>query len=172
MRIPRQSDTSSARTAERAAGAAVLRAHRRHLTGQLRSVGYWQRLVQARTDLSVAGLLYGAPVPTGGSTPAHAGGPPRTGEDDHDLSGLLVPPEGVDVGRLLQAVGPEGTGAHLERLRGVALVLAGRRRALQTDLDVVTAALHEQLASDGADPDPAPAPGGTAALSGDRAALT
>jgi hypothetical protein len=133
MHIPRQSDGSTARPTVRAAGAAELRARRRHLVGQLRSVGYWLRLVQARTDLSVAGLLYTAPVPAAvpARRPWDAAGPVGTDDGDADLSGLAAPPEGVDVQRLLGAACQESPGAHLERLREVTLVLVRRSRALQ-----------------------------------------
>ena len=157
MHIPRQSDGSTARPTVRAAGAAELRARRRHLVGQLRSVGYWLRLVQARTDLSVAGLLYTAPVPAAvpARRPWDAAGPVVTDDGDADLSGLAAPPEGVDVQRLLGAACQESPGAHLERLREVTLVLVRRSRALQEELDVVTMALHERLALDGAEADQA-----------------
>jgi hypothetical protein len=130
--------------------------------GQLRSVGYWLRLVQARTDLSVAGLLYTAPVPAAvpARRPWDAAGP--AGTDGADLTDLASPPEGVDVQRLLGAACQDSPGAHLERLREVTLVLVRRSRTLQEELDVVTMALHERLALDGAEADQA-APGPAAA---------
>lgn len=162
MHIPSQADRSGAAHAgatPAGEGAAApveeLRARRLHLVQQLRSVGYWQRLVRARTDLLVAGLLYGAPVP-GAPTwvPPAAGGP-----DLHDLPGLddlSEPPEGLDLGHLLEAPGGSGRvqaeeGERLDRLRAAATVLAGRSRGLQEELDEVTVALHHRLASDGAD---------------------
>ena len=151
MQIPRQSDGRRAPGAVPADAAAGLRTRRRHLVEQLRSVGYWQRLVQARTDLLVAGLLYAAPVPA--AVPPGGGHP--CGEGDGDLAGLASPPEGVDVAGLLAGTCAAGPGAHLDRLREVSLVLVRRSRALQEELDTVTSALHAQLALDGAGEAPA-----------------
>ncbi len=163
MQIPRQSDGSRTHGAGPADAAAGLRTRRRHLVEQLRSVGYWQRLVQARTDLLVAGLLYAAPVPS--AVLPGAGHPGRPG--DGDLAGLSSPPEGVDVAGLLAGTCAEGPGAHLDRLREVSLVLVRRSRALQEELDVVTTALHAQLALDGADePAAEPSLAGGAQLAG------
>lgn len=148
MHIPRQSDGPPARTPVRAEGADELRARRRHLVGQLRSVGYWQRLVQARTDLSVAGLLYSAPAPAPVPAPVRAEVPSA---EDAGPDGLQTPPEGVDIGRLLGGACADGPGADLDRLREVTLVLVRRSRALQEELDVVTTALHDRLARDGAE---------------------
>ena len=121
---------------------------------QLRGVGYWQRLVQARTDLQVAGLLYAAPVPTSAaaittSAPRPQGpwAPGTHGEED--LTTLTAPPAGLDVMGLLGA-GTRDPGAQLDRLREVALVLVRRSMSLQEELDTVTSALHETLARDGA----------------------
>jgi len=153
MQLPRQSDRSRASRAEHLDDAAGLRARRHHLVEQLRAVGYWQRLVQARTDLLVAGLLYSSPVPT---SLARSGWPAGTVGDDADLNGLATPPEGLDVRCLLAGVAAEGPGAQLDRLREVTSELVHRSRALLEELDVVTTALHEQLARDGA-ATPAPA---------------
>ncbi|MFC3689600.1 hypothetical protein [Aquipuribacter hungaricus] len=153
MQIPRQADRSRAPRAERLDGAAELRARRRHLVEQLRGVGYWQRLVQARTDLQVAGLLYACPVPAAvrpaPPSPAAAAWSPSTLGDDDGLTALVPPPAGLDVLGLVGGV-PTDPGAQLGRLRDVALVLVRRSRALQQELDSVTAALHACLARDGA----------------------
>ena len=154
MRIPRQSDGSGARV-ENPDDVAGLRARRRHLIAQLRAVGYWQRLVQARTDLSVAGLLYCAPVPGGVVGPGWVGTPFGDEADTADVSGLGTPPEGLDVPRLLGEPVPDGPGAQLDRLRQVAIGLACRNRTVREELDVVTTALHAQLARDGAATPPA-----------------
>lgn len=156
MHIPRQSDRSRAPRGESLDGAAELPARRRHLIDQLRTVGYWQRLVRARTDLSVARLLYCAPVPTAVGYGSWFAG---TIGDDADLAALATPPEGLDVEQLLGGAGPEGPGAQLDRLREVASVLVRRSHALQEELDVVTLALHASLARDGADREPDPTPG-------------
>ena len=71
--------------------------------------------------------------------------------------------------RLLGGTPDESTGATLDRLRQVSVVLVRRHRCLQDELDEVTAALHERLALDGADQAgadvPVPGPrGGHAAL--------
>lgn len=162
MHIPTQPDGSRAPDAAAPAGVDGLRARRRRLVGQLRAVAYWQRLVQARTDLVVAGLLYSA-TPVLGSrslpVPARPVGPvgpaawPAAGADDLHL--LAHPPAGVDVARLLHGLaspgGDGGPGAHLDRLREATTLLAGRRRSLEDELDAVTLALHDRLATDGAD---------------------
>lgn len=148
MHIPRQTDGSGAGAAVRTDDAAQLRARRRRLVGQLRAVGYWQRLVQARTDLSVAGLLYAAPVPA--ALPS-TGWSVTTVGDDADLSGLSAPPDGVDVARLLAGACAEGPGLHLDRLREVSGLLVRRSRVLQEELDLVTTALHGRLVLDGTD---------------------
>ena len=157
MRIPRQVDGSRTTTQ----GADGLRARRQHLVGQLRAVAYWQRLVQARTDLLVAGLLYAAPVPV--VTPReglvehdehHAHDVPEDHVRPADLNQLAAPPEGLDL-ELLVGGAPHGLGAgagvHLDRLRSVAAVLSAHRRGLDDELDAVTLALHDRLAADGAD---------------------
>ena len=164
MRIPRQSDRSRATRAEHPDDAAGLRARRHHLVEQLRAVGYWQRLVQARTDLLVAGLLYSAPVPT---ALARSDRPAGTVADEADLAGLANPPEGLDVRCLLAGAAADGPGAQLDRLRAVTSELVRRSRALLEELDVVTTALHEQLARDGAAttvPTPVPTPAPTHSL--------
>lgn len=146
MHIPRQTDGSGGAGAVRADDLAELRARRRRLVGQLRAVGYWQRLVQARTDLSVAGLLYAAPVPT--ALPA-TGWSAGTDGDDTDLSGLSAPPDGLDVARLLAGSSADGPGLHLDRLREVSGLLVRHSRALQEELDLITTALHGRLLLDG-----------------------
>lgn len=164
-------------------GSEGLRARRQHLIGQRRSVAYWQRLVQARTDLLVAGLLYCAPVPSARDLPGAplspepwaARGPElQPGSDDlpdgrDDLHALASPPDGLDVVRLLGAPGGpggalDGPGAHLDRLRSAAATLASHRRGLDYELDAVTLALHRSLAEDGADglDSPLPRPAATA----------
>ena len=173
MHIPRQPDGA------RGAGADGLRGRRQALVRQVRTVAYWQRLVQARTDLVVAGLLYNAPpVPGGRTLPVTLGAPtPATGvhtatvltpagsawagsapggagrttpADGDDLHHLAEPPEGLDVARLLScAEDADGPGARLERLRDAADLLARRRRRLDEELDAVTLALHDRLAADG-----------------------
>ena len=153
-------------------GTEGLRARRQHLVGQLRTVTYWQRLAQARVDLVVAGLLYGAPAPTTTRWTAPAGprtaaalgalvaglpglrGPGPVEATDatpaDDLHALAAPPEGLDVSLL---IGPgsdgAGPGARLDRLRRSSALLAGRRRVLEEELDAVTQVLHDRLASDG-----------------------
>ena len=154
MRIPRQSDGSGARV-EHPDDAAGLRARRRHLVAQLRAVGYWQRLVQARTDLAVAGLLYCAPVPGAAVGPGWVGTPSGDEADPADLSGLDTPPDGLDVRRLLGEPVAGGPGAQLDRLRQVAIGLACRSLTVREELDVITTALHAQLARDGAAAPPA-----------------
>ncbi len=151
MHIPRQPDAARVVHPGRGIGSDALRVRRQHLVGQLRTVVYWQRLVRARTDLVVAGLLYAAPAPTDRLL-----APPATGavvDDDGDLHDLVSPPEGLDTTRLLGGLGlaGDGPGAHLDRLRQATVTLTARRRSLQDDLDAVTLALHERLAADGAD---------------------
>lgn len=157
MRIPRQVDGSRTTTQ----GIDGLRARRQHLVGQLRTVAYWQRLVQARTDLLVAGLLYGAPVPVVDPPEGlvehdehHVHDVPEDHVRPADLHQLAPPPEGLDVDLLVG--GPQrglggGTGAHLDRLRSVAAMLTAHRRGLDDELDAVTLALHDRLAADGWD---------------------
>ena len=178
MRIPRQSDRSRATRAEHPDDAAGLRARRHALVEQLRAVGYRQRLVQARTDLLVAGLLYCAPVPT---APSRSGWPAGTVGDETDLDGPATHPEGLDIVCLLGSAAADGPGAQLDRLRQVTSELVRGSRALREELDVVTTALHQRLARDGAAAAavPAPAAGPAAALglspvedrSGDQPAL-
>ncbi|WP_380169457.1 hypothetical protein [Jannaschia sp. R86511] len=181
MHIPRQPDGSREHHADRRDGRAAagrpgsgpaatgtegLRTRRRDLVTQQRAVGYWQRLVQARVDLVVAGLLYGAPVPAASALAAGLGVPltrdrardtdpgPCAGPDLADLHALAEPPEGLDVSALLgRHRADEGPGAQLQRLRQAALLLAGRRHALDEELDAVTLALHDRLARDGAEPE-------------------
>lgn len=172
MHIPRQTDGSHERAARRtgpegsggtavpgpaALGADGLRARREHLLVQRRAVTYWQRLVQARTDLVVAGLLYGTPVPFArtlaaatltGPTDA-APTPSSAGPDDaDDLHALAAPPDGLDVSGLLGVVSldGDGPGCHLERLRLAAGLLAHRRCLLDTELDAIGLALQDLLA--------------------------
>jgi hypothetical protein len=118
-------------------GAQVLRGRLEELVTELRALGYWQRLVQARTDLVVAGLLYGAPVPT--TTERLA-----AGAEAHDAAA----PEGVDVDRLLADLAPlgcseAGPGEHLERLRRTTVRLAERRRHLLEEVAATELALQD-----------------------------
>jgi hypothetical protein len=172
MRIPRQVD--GARTTPQ--GVDGLRASRQQLIGQLRAVAYWQRLVQARTDLVVAGLLYSAPVPVPGPPVALAEHWARTGPAAEDptraaeLRWLAEPPEDLEVGLLVGGLDRglgDGAGEHLDRLRRVASGLAAHRRGLDDELDAVTLALHDRLALDGAeevgDPPTSPHLGGRSA---------
>lgn len=190
MHIPRQADGPRAALTDGGpvgtvvappARVDVLRTRRRHLVHQLRAVVYWQRLVQARTDLLVAGLLYTSPAP-GLGDPSVDGGDPLvglvwdlapvapvppadippvgpasgSGEDPSDLHALGQAPDGMELDRLLDGIaapgeGPGGTGEHLARLRATATLLAEHRGEVQDELDLVTLALHEQLAADGAE---------------------
>lgn len=152
MHIPRQPDAARVVHPGRGMGSYALRARRQHLVRELRTVIYWQRLVQARTDLVVAGLLYSAAVPAERHPTPPATGP-AVPDDDGDLHALACPPEGLDLTRLIGGLGllGDGPGAHLDRLRRATVTLTARRRSLQDDLDAVTLALHERLAADGAD---------------------
>ncbi|MGJ7439798.1 hypothetical protein [Aquipuribacter sp. MA13-6] len=171
MHIPRQTDGSRERAARRtghegsgatavpgpaALGADGLRARLERLVAQQRAVTYWQRLVQARTDLVVAGLLYGTPVPAartlaattlGGADQARPATPPCA-QDPDDLHALATPPDGLDVAGLLGVVSldGDGPGGHLDRLRVAAGLLAHRRCVLEAELDAVTLALQDRLA--------------------------
>lgn len=188
MHIPRQADGERADRTDGAlsraalapvSGVDALRTRRRHLVQQLRAVVYWQRLVQARTDLLVAGLLYTSPVPASGRLSVDAGADPLAGlvwglaptappahvgvsagpapADPSDLHALGCPPEGMDLDRLLDGIAAPGgtatggTGEHLARLRGTAALLAAHHGEVQDELDLVTSALHEHLAADGAE---------------------
>lgn len=156
MHIPRQTDghevdrlpwrTGHGTDVCATVGVTALRTRRDRLVGELRNVSYWQRLVQARTDLVVAGLLYTAPVPTMRVAP-----PPPS--QCHDVDAAV--PEGMDLARLLCEVGPldlgrSGPGHHLEQLRRTALELSGRHQELAEELDAVNLALHDLLLDRGA----------------------
>lgn len=149
MRIPRQPDGPAP------AGADDLRARRSHLVDRLRTLAYWQRLVQARVDLVVAGLLYRAPAApsTAWTAPVAASGPTSGDPGVEYLHALSAPPEGLDVTLLIGCTPQEdgGPGAYLEQLRRTSLLLLGRRRQLEDELDAVTLALHDRLACDGAE---------------------
>lgn len=146
MRIPRQAtpgDRSAVPGSPGTGGSGVdaLQARLEGLVGDVRTVEYWQRLVQARTDLVVAGLLYGAPVPT---TAERLVG----GAASHDAT----PPEGEVVGldRVLADLAPlecseDGPGAHLERLRRTAARLSERRHHLVAEVDAVSLALRDAV---------------------------
>lgn len=154
MHIPRQPD---AREVDRVpcrtvvasptpVAASALRVRRDHLVAELRTVTYWQRLVQARTDLAVAGLLYTAPVPAFATRAAVTA--PGVAGPWHRLDAPA--PAGMDLAALLYQVGPldggpEGTGRHLEQLRSTSLQLLARHHDLSEQLDAVNAALHEEL---------------------------
>lgn len=146
MRIPRQADGGRATTS----GVDGLRARRQDLISRLRTVAYWQRLAQGRTDLLVAGLLYGAPVPLVRRPLSVVAG--SAAAEPVDDARPALPPEGLDVDLLLGGSATRcDPGSHLDRLRGAALLLTGHRIALEDELDAVTLALHDLLAVDGAD---------------------
>ncbi|WP_336921435.1 hypothetical protein [Aquipuribacter sp. SD81] len=153
MRIPRQPSADDrtrlaagpvpATGADGAApGGSLLQDRLAGLVDELRAVGYWQRLVQARTDLVVAGLLYGSPVPT-------QAGPHRLDPRVDDEPSLLA--AGMDLERLLADLAPlcsagAGPGEHLERLRGSATRLAARRRHLLSEVEALELALQDAAA--------------------------
>lgn len=134
------------------------REHLEHLEHELRRTAYWRRLVQARLDLVVAGLLYAAPAPTPAATegmvrtdplrPARAAGDGTGPTDGAPLS--FAAPLGLDVSYLLDGGGRDGdgrgtpatdTGTRLDRLRQVSRLLTDHERTLLAELHALAPVL-------------------------------
>ena len=138
--------------------------HREHLEHELRRTAYWRRLVQARLDLVVAGLLYAAPAPSPAATAGMVRSDPlrparRAGDEAADEVSALSfeAPLGLDVSYLLDGgsadrgpdwrsgATPPDTGTRLDRLRQVLRLLTDAERALVAELHAVTPALREEV---------------------------
>lgn len=140
--------------------------HREHLEHELRRTVYWRRLVQARLDLVVAGLLYAAPSPTQVATADMVRTDPLRpthDPDDDDRTGAaplsFEAPVGLDLSYLLDgscrdrdgdgrgrcASGtPSDPGARLDRLREVSRLLADHERSVVAELHAVAPVLQER----------------------------
>lgn len=141
--------------------------HRERLADELRRTVYWSRLVQARLDLLVAGLLYAAPSPTQAAVAdMHRADPLRhlhplrhldstCGQLSDGPSLSMSAPMGMDLSYLLdggplgsdgEAEGrgapgvPTDTGDRLDRLRATSRLLAQHERSLLVELGIVTPA--------------------------------